>query len=220
MERRVQIIVGRGLPGIVQLLRIAYELGAEAMLEITRFGFARRKCRRHIAQESRFELDNPLGSEIRQPRVQYQWDDNPFLKMPRVAIALMCAVWTSGCPQSASAANSQSADVTTTESPVDKAHRDAAAVTERHADDEPSPGKNPFSSGGTFRSQRWTLGGLYAGAHVAYNFGNACTQQLNLSGETSSSGFGSLYGGLQVGYLLPLRSRLLVGVETDVSFPN
>jgi len=38
--------------------------------------------------------------------------------------------------------------------------------------------------------------------------------------KASTSEFGSLYSGLQVGYLLPLHSRFLIGIETDVSFPN
>src|SRR5262249_51564376 len=32
--------------------------------------------------------------------------------------------------------------------------------------------------------------------------------------------FGSLFGGIQIGYNYPLTSRLLLGLEADVSFPN
>jgi high affinity Mn2+ porin len=40
------------------------------------------------------------------------------------------------------------------------------------------------------------------------------------SPSPSSTGFGSLFGGVQVGYNQLLLSRILLGVEADVSFPN
>jgi len=158
---------------------------------------------------------------VLQPAARHQWDYTPFFHMPRVAIVLLSAVWTIGCPQSASAENSHSTDSTTVENPIREGNGDTAAVTENRDAAERPQGENPFSSGGTFKSERWTLGGLlYAGAHVAYNFGTARTQLSSLTRETSTSDFGSLYGGLQVGYVLPLHSKLVVGIETDVSFPN
>ena len=77
---------------------------------------------------------------------------------------------------------------------------------------------NPFSTTGAFARARWRAGGFYAGAHVAYNFGSSRSALRFAPAATDL--FGSLYGGLQLGYLLPLQSRFVVGIESDISFPN
>jgi high affinity Mn2+ porin len=65
----------------------------------------------------------------------------------------------------------------------------------------------------------WT--GFYVGGHVGYSRGHA---QVTLADPGSSSNFassfGSLNGGVQLGYNYLLPSRILLGVEADVSFLN
>jgi high affinity Mn2+ porin len=58
--------------------------------------------------------------------------------------------------------------------------------------------------------------GLYAGAHGGYGRGTADT----LAVTPASNTFGSLFAGVQVGYNFALSSKLLFGVEGDVSFAN
>ena len=64
----------------------------------------------------------------------------------------------------------------------------------------------------------WT--GFYAGGHVAYSiWGRADSTLSDPAPMPSSNAFGSLYGGLQAGYDHVLPSRLLLGVEGDITFP-
>ena len=64
----------------------------------------------------------------------------------------------------------------------------------------------------------WT--GFYVGGHVAYSLGRADSTLSDPAPTPSSNSFGSLYGGLQAGYNYVLPSRLLLGVEADITFPN
>ena len=61
--------------------------------------------------------------------------------------------------------------------------------------------------------------GFYVGGHVAYSLGRADSTLSDPAPTTSSNAFGSLYGGLQAGYNYVLPSRLLVGIEGDITFP-
>jgi high affinity Mn2+ porin len=63
-------------------------------------------------------------------------------------------------------------------------------------------------------------GGWYLGGHVGYAHGKASSTLSNSAVPSASSSFGSLYGGALVGYSVQLHSRLLLGLEADVSFPN
>ena len=63
----------------------------------------------------------------------------------------------------------------------------------------------------------WT--GFYLGGHVAYSLGRADSTLSDPTPMPSSNAFGSLYGGLQAGYNYVLPSRLLLGVEGDITFP-
>ena len=63
----------------------------------------------------------------------------------------------------------------------------------------------------------WT--GFYLGGHVAYSLGRADSTLSDPTPMPSSNSFGSLYGGLQAGYNYVLPSRLLLGVEGDITFP-
>jgi high affinity Mn2+ porin len=58
--------------------------------------------------------------------------------------------------------------------------------------------------------------GFYVGGHVGYGR-NTLFDPIP---SAAASSFGSLFGGLQFGYNYMLPSRLLVGVEGDISFPN
>src|SRR5881275_1635901 len=64
----------------------------------------------------------------------------------------------------------------------------------------------------------WT--GFYVGGHVGYARGNARVKIVDDDVDAFRSSFGSLTGGLQGGYNYVLPSRLLLGVEADMSFPN
>jgi high affinity Mn2+ porin len=68
--------------------------------------------------------------------------------------------------------------------------------------------------------QRFDWSGLYVGGHVAYERGHTNNTLFDPDPAPSSRSFGSLYGGLQMGYNYVLPSRLLFGGEADVSFPN
>jgi high affinity Mn2+ porin len=62
--------------------------------------------------------------------------------------------------------------------------------------------------------------GFYVGGHVGYGRGNGRDTLSNPGPSAGDSSFGSLFGGLQFGYNYRLPSRLLVGIEGDISFPN
>ena len=64
----------------------------------------------------------------------------------------------------------------------------------------------------------WT--GFYVGGHVAYSLGRANSTLSDPEPATLGNSFSSLYGGLQAGYNYVLPSRLLLGIEADVTFPN
>jgi high affinity Mn2+ porin len=55
---------------------------------------------------------------------------------------------------------------------------------------------------------------------VGYARGTGNTTLSDPAPQGSVSSFGSLYGGALVGYGVQLRSRFLLGLEADVSFPN
>ncbi len=63
----------------------------------------------------------------------------------------------------------------------------------------------------------WT--GFYVGGHVAYSLGRADSTLSDAAPTPSSNSFGSLYGGLQAGYNYVLPSRLLLGIEADITVP-
>jgi hypothetical protein len=62
--------------------------------------------------------------------------------------------------------------------------------------------------------------GLYVGGHVAYGRGHTSNTLFDPDPTQSDRSFSSLYGGLQMGYNYVLPSRVLLGAEADVSFPN
>jgi high affinity Mn2+ porin len=67
-------------------------------------------------------------------------------------------------------------------------------------------------------SYDWT--GLHVGGHFGFSRGQVNNTLFDPAGTSSSNSFGSLYGGFQFGYDYMLPSRLLLGVETDVTFPH
>jgi high affinity Mn2+ porin len=78
------------------------------------------------------------------------------------------------------------------------------------------PPQPPTSVGAAFD---WT--GAYFGGHAGYSrgYGRNTLFDPNPTAAADSS-FGSLFGGLQFGYNYLLPSRLVVGIEGDISFPN
>ncbi|HEY4834102.1 MAG TPA: carbohydrate porin [Bradyrhizobium sp.] len=62
--------------------------------------------------------------------------------------------------------------------------------------------------------------GFYVGGHVGYGRGYGRNILSDPNPTTANSSFGSLFGGLQFGYNYLLPSRLLLGIEGDISFPN
>ena len=66
----------------------------------------------------------------------------------------------------------------------------------------------------------YSWSGFYLGGHVGYGRAHGDISVRDPGTATASPSLGSLFGGLQFGYNYVLPSRLLIGVETDISFPN
>jgi high affinity Mn2+ porin len=64
----------------------------------------------------------------------------------------------------------------------------------------------------------WT--GFYGGGHLAYSLGYTHNTLFDPEPTPSTNSFASLYGGAQIGYSCLLPSRLSLGFEADISFPN
>src|SRR5271167_2869418 len=81
-----------------------------------------------------------------------------------------------------------------------------------------APSQLPLMAPATIASRYdWT--GFYIGGHVGYSWGDTSNTLYDRGPTGSSHSFGSLYGGMQIGYNYVSPSRLLVGIESDVSFP-
>ena len=64
----------------------------------------------------------------------------------------------------------------------------------------------------------WT--GLYVGAHAGYSRGSSNAALSDPAPSTTHNGFGGMIGGVQAGYNWRTSSGLLLGVETDFTFPT
>jgi high affinity Mn2+ porin len=62
--------------------------------------------------------------------------------------------------------------------------------------------------------------GFYVGGHVGYGRGSGRDTLSDPDPTAANSSFRSLFGGLQFGHNYLLTSRLLVGFEGDITFPN
>jgi len=65
--------------------------------------------------------------------------------------------------------------------------------------------------------------GFYIGAHMGYLFGNGTATLADPIGSQSAGGttpYGTFYGGVHAGYEQHFASRLMLGVELDMSFAN
>src|SRR5476651_2591121 len=65
--------------------------------------------------------------------------------------------------------------------------------------------------------------GFYVGGHVGYGFGNATATLGDPVGGASSGGttqYGSLFGSVQAGYEHVFPSRLMLGIEADLTFSD
>ena len=90
-------------------------------------------------------------------------------------------------------------------------------ATTCRAADIPVAGLTPLEAP-PVASYDWS--GLYVGGHVGYGRGYGRNTLFDPNPAAAGSSFGSLWGGLQFGYNYLLPSRLLVGIEGDISFPN
>ena len=86
----------------------------------------------------------------------------------------------------------------------------------------------PASAGDTRRRRRIgpnraSIGGLdgfYVGGHVGLSQGRGTSTLSDPNPFSVGNSFGSLYGGVQAGYNYVFPSRLLLGAEADITFPN
>lgn len=62
--------------------------------------------------------------------------------------------------------------------------------------------------------------GFYLGAHTGYGFGRAATTLSDPAASFARHNIGSAMGGVQAGHNVVLPSRLLLGVEADITFPS
>lgn len=62
--------------------------------------------------------------------------------------------------------------------------------------------------------------GVYIGAHMGYGGGRATTVLSDPAATAGAHDFGSINAGVQAGYNVVLPSRLLLGIEADVTFPG
>src|SRR5437868_2858623 len=65
--------------------------------------------------------------------------------------------------------------------------------------------------------------GFYFGGHVGYLFGNANAtlgDPIGVASAGGTSGYGTFFGGVQAGYEHFFASRLMLGVELDMSFAD
>jgi len=62
--------------------------------------------------------------------------------------------------------------------------------------------------------------GFYFGGHVGYGAGSGHATVFDPGATPGTNTFGGLSAGVQFGYNVVLPSRLLLGVETDLTFPN
>ena len=83
----------------------------------------------------------------------------------------------------------------------------------------------PARAGDSTASQNWPQprfdwSGWYVGGHVAYSLGRGTSTLSDPNPSLVGDSFSSLYGGVQAGYNYVLPSRLLLGAEADITFPN
>jgi high affinity Mn2+ porin len=82
------------------------------------------------------------------------------------------------------------------------------------ADQASMPAKAPA------KSSTFDWNGFYFGGHVGYGLGHATTTVLDPTPTPGTNTFDGLTAGVQFGYHLVLSSHVLLGLETDVTFPN
>jgi len=66
-------------------------------------------------------------------------------------------------------------------------------------------------------------GSFYAGAHVGFMFGNASatlSDPIGIGSQSATTPYSALFGGVQAGWQYVFASRLMLGIEADLSFPN
>src|SRR5271165_5705288 len=91
-------------------------------------------------------------------------------------------------------------------------------ATDCRAADLPIVSSMPLKSPPPIATYNWS--GFYIGGHVGYSRGYGRDTLFDSGPSAADSSFGSVFGGMQFGYNYRLSSRLLVGIEGDISFPN
>jgi high affinity Mn2+ porin len=76
----------------------------------------------------------------------------------------------------------------------------------------------PLKAPRTQQVYDWT--GLYFGAHAGFGRGDSSATLRDPAVAATTNTFGGPIGGLQAGYNIQLPSRIVLGFEADVSFPN
>ena len=94
----------------------------------------------------------------------------------------------------------------------------APSPSARAADLPPAIRQAPWAPTAQATSLDWA--GLYFGGHVGYSRGHAGVAVTGPDATAFSTSFGTLVGGVQAGYNFVLPSRIVLGVEADMSFPN
>ena len=81
-------------------------------------------------------------------------------------------------------------------------------------------GGAPVRKAASANAAYYDWSGLYFGGHVGYSRGKAQTTLTDLDTAPDSFGtpFGSVAGGIQLGYNYILPSRIVLGIEADAAF--
>ena len=70
------------------------------------------------------------------------------------------------------------------------------------------------------RAPAYDWNGAFFGGHIGYARGHVDSTLFDPAPSAAGNSFGSHYGGVQAGYNYVLPSRLMLGIEADMSFPN
>ncbi|MGA2895558.1 MAG: carbohydrate porin [Xanthobacteraceae bacterium] len=107
---------------------------------------------------------------------------------------------------------------------VDVSAEAANVTTEQRTAPLPFKAQVPFKAPVQFKAPvapvpyDWT--GFYVGGHAAFSVGRGTSTLSDPNPTGVGDSFSSLFGGVQGGYNYVLPSRLLLGAEADITFPN
>ena len=93
-------------------------------------------------------------------------------------------------------------------------------ATANDLNDKRQPAPLPVKAPPPAKAAAYDWGGFYVGGHVGYGVGQANSVLADPGPASFDNAFSSLYGGVQGGYNYVLPSRLMLGAEADITFPN